>query len=152
MSKKNKKSHRIEFLAEEKQKLAEQQIKRNFGVSRINETNKNLSKYSQEEKDQILIECNEIFAELAKNMGKGEKSKEIQEILVRWHHFIQKFFKPSMEVLKGLGIAYAKNSEFRKTFEAFDPDLPDFLPKAINCYVDELEEKWLESQYNVLSH
>lgn len=148
----DKKSQKIKFLDEEKQKHAEAQIARNFGFARINETNENLSKYSKEEKNQILVECNEIFADLAKNMNKGEKSKEVQEILIRWHHFIQKFFEPSMEVLKGLGVAYAKNPDFRKTFEAFDPDLPDFLPKAIDCYVDELEEKWLESQYNKLSH
>lgn len=151
MSKKNKKSHQIKFLDDEKQKLAERQIAENFGVDRINEANENLSKYSKEEKNQLLVECNEIFADLAKNMTKGEKSEEVQEILVKWHCFIQKFFEPSIEALRGLGIAYSKNSDFRKTFEAFDPNLPDFLPKAIDCYVCELEEKWLESQYNVLS-
>jgi hypothetical protein len=143
---------KIKFLYDDKQKQAEEQIARNFGFSRINETNENLSKYSEKEKNQILIECNEIFSELAKNMHKGESSEEVRELLIRWHKFIQKFFEPSMEALKGLGIAYSKNPDFRKTFEAIDPELPDFLPKAIDSYVNKLEEKWLESQYNELSH
>lgn len=151
MGKKNKKELKIKFHSEEKQKHYEEQIARNFGVSRIHETNENLSKYSKEEKDQILVECNEIFEGIAENMHKGENSEEVRDLLIRWHKFIQKFFDPSMEALKGLGIAYAKNPDFRQTFEAINPDLPDFLPKAIDCYVDELEEKWLQEQYNELT-
>lgn len=146
----SKKGQKIKYHSEKKQKQYEEQIAKNFGMDRINETNENLSNYSEEEKDQILVECNEIFEELAKNMQKGENSEEIRNVLIRWHKFIQKFFEPSMEALKGLGIAYSKNPDFRKTFEAIDPNLPDFLPKAIDCYVDELEEKWLQEQYNEL--
>ena len=147
----NKKEQKIKYHSKEKQKQYEEQIARNFGAARIAETNKNLAKYNEKEKNQILVECNEIFEEIARNMQRGENSEEIRNVLIRWHKFIQKFFEPSIEALKGLGIAYSKNPDFRKTFEAIDPNLPDFLPKAIDCYVNELEEKWLQEQYNKLA-
>ncbi|MCC3863736.1 TipAS antibiotic-recognition domain-containing protein [Terrisporobacter petrolearius] len=83
-------------------------------------------------------------------MGSGAESQVIQELLIKWHQSLQYFYEPSLEVLRGLGKIYSYDPEFRKVFEAIDPELPNFPQSSINCYVDELEMRWLESQYEVL--
>lgn len=80
----------------------------------------------------------------------GKESQIIHELLGKWHQFLHYFYEPSLEVLRGLGDTYNIDPEFIKKFEKIDPELPDFLQSAINCYVDELELQWLESQYEVL--
>ena len=76
--------------------------------------------------------------------------EEVTELMIRWHKFIKNFYDPSLEVLRCLGLMYVYDPEFSGKFQQIDPDLPDFLGKAINSYVDVLEEKWLEQQCNVL--
>lgn len=83
-------------------------------------------------------------------MQYGAESQIIKELLIKWHQFLQYFYEPSLEVLRGLGEIYSNDPEFRKAFEAIDPNLPDFLQNSISCYVDELELRWLESQYEIL--
>lgn len=142
----------IQFYEGKEQEEMQEAIKQKFGEERVNEYNRNFYSMDKAQQQKILDECNEIFAELAKHIHKDPYSDEVRALLIRWHEWIRNFYEPSMEVLRGLGAMYAKAPDFRKNFEKIDPELPDFLPKTINCYVDELEDKWLEEQYNTLEH
>ncbi|MDH8679101.1 TipAS antibiotic-recognition domain-containing protein [Fusibacter bizertensis] len=145
-----KKDKKINKLTDEKQKQYENQAMSQWGEDRVRQSTQRWNSCGDKKKEQIMEECNSIFQELADNMQHGVDSHVIQELLIKWHQFIQYFYEPSLEVLRGLGDIYSYDSEFRKVFETIDPKLPDFLHSSINCYVDELEMIWLESQYEVL--
>lgn len=147
---KKKKKGPFQYFEEDVQNEMQEAIKEKFGEKRVNEYNRNFSSMNKEEQQRVLDECNEIFTELAKYISEDVYSDEVRELLIRWHDWVRHFYEPSMEVLRGLGAMYAKAPDFRKNFEEIDPDLPDFLPKAIGAYVDELEDKWLEEQCNIL--
>lgn len=144
------KDKKLNRLTNEKQKQYENQAMSQWGENRVRQSTQLWNSYGEKKKEQIMEECNSIFQELADNMQYGADSQVIQELLIKWHQFIQYFYEPSLEVLRGLGEVYSYDPGFRKVFEAIDPELPDFLQSSINCYVDELEMRWLESQYEVL--
>lgn len=141
---------KINKISDEKQKQYEHQARSRWGEDRVRQSSQNWHSYSEKKKEQIMEACNSIFQELAENMQYELDSLRIRELMKRWHQFIQYSFEPSLEVLRGLGDIYSCDSEFRIFFEKIDPELPDFLQRAINSYVDELEMRWLESQYEVL--
>lgn len=147
---KKNKGRKITRLNNEKQQQFENRAKTQWGEDRYRESTRKWNSYGEIKKEEILNECNSIFQELADNMNEGTDSQVIQETLIKWHQFLQHFYEPSLEVLRGLGEVYNYDPDFRKMFEGMDPDLPDFLQDAINVYVDELEMRWLESQYEVL--
>ncbi len=125
-------------------------IANKWGDSRINESNKKWENMTKEEQKAVLQECSDIFVGLSDYIGTDSQQKEVTELMIRWHNFIRNFYEPSLEVLRCLGLMYVYDPDFSTKFEEMDPDLPDFLGKAVNSYVDALEEKWLEQQCNVL--
>ena len=148
-----KKSKRlINYLDDKKQDKMQEEIRQKYGDKKLNECNQNFNSMNKEQQQQMMEECNKIFNKLAVHIHKDPYSEEVRKVLIQWHYWIRNFYEPSMELLRGLGEMYLYAPDFRKVFEAIDPELPDFLPKAINCYVDELEEKWLQEQYNTLEH
>ena len=48
------------------------------------------------------------------------------------------FYEPTPEILRGLGQAYAANPQFASFFQTIQPDLPDFMRRAIEHYVEQL--------------
>jgi hypothetical protein len=74
----------------------------------------------------------------------------VQELLVRWHQHLHYFYVPSLDILRGLGNMYNEHPDFKASFTAIDPDLPPFLQKAINHYVDQLEDAWLRRELGLL--
>lgn len=121
-----------------------------WGTDRVRQSNQRWNSYDDDKKEQIKAECQTIFQALADNMHHGIESQIVQDLMMRWHHYFSYFYEPSLEVLRGLGDVYQYDPEFRSFFEVIDPELPDFVHGAVNCYVDELEMRWLESQYDVL--
>jgi hypothetical protein len=71
-------------------------------------------------------------------------------MLVRWHEHLRYFYEPSIDTLRGLGEMYDDHPDFNATFTEIHPDLPGFLRKAIACYVDVLETRWLERELGIL--
>ncbi len=158
---KNKKDQKINksmetkkniFTPLENNKQEQEKIVAKWGNERVDESNKKWNSMTKEEQKAILQECSDIFEGLAKYIDKGADCEEVTELMIRWHHFIKNFYEPSLEVLRGLGLMYVYDPEFSEKFSEIDPALPNFLEKSINNYVDILEEKWLESQYNILEH
>lgn len=158
LSKKNKKNNVIEvskknfFVNDDVSSYDTSKIQQKWGNERINQSNKRWEDMTREEQHAILQECSDIFVGLSDYIGLDPKREEVTDLMIRWHKFIKNFYDPSLEVLRCLGLMYVYDPDFSNKFQEIDPELPDFLGKAINCYVDMLEEKWLESQCDVLEH
>ena len=162
MGKKNKKNKKLKkneavketkkniFLNDDSSSYDTSNIQKKWGNDRIDQAEKKWEDMTKQEQRAILTECGDIFNGLAEYIGSDPKREEVTELMIRWHKFIKNFYDPSLEVLRCLGLMYVYDPEFSGKFQQIDPDLPDCLGKAINSYVDVLEEKWLEQQCNVL--
>ena len=146
----SKKAKKNVFLSDDVDSYDTSKIQKKWGDSRINESNEKWGNMTKEEQRLVLKECSDIFVGLSDYIGSDPKREEVTELMVRWHKFIKNFYNPSLEVLRCLGLMYVYDPEFSCKFQQIDPNLPDFLGKAINSYVDVLEEKWLQEQRDVL--
>jgi len=146
MSKKNI----FEGFSEEKQKQYEKEASERWGEASVRDSAKLWNSYTDQQKEQIKQEGQQIYLDLAAKMNKGPQSSEVQTVVARWHQHLRYFYEPSFEVLRGLGAAYNDHPDFNATFTAIHPDLPAFLQKAITYYVDVIETEWLESELNIL--
>ena len=133
----------------EKQKQYEEEAKNLWGEG-VTQSIKLWHSYSEAKKEAIMQEGSAVYTDMVAQMDKGPESQEVQAILGRWHQHLHYFFEPSLEVLRGLGNSYNDHPDFNATFTAIHPDLPPFLQKAINHYVDTLELEWLERELAIL--
>lgn len=124
----------------EKQKQYEQEAEKMWGEKAKQSINLWYS-YSEQEKQKIMQEGSQIYADIIANMDKGPQSQTVQNILTRWHAHMRYFYEPTPEILRGLGDMYHDNPDFNSTFNQMHPDLPKFLKMAINYYVDTLEKQ-----------
>jgi DNA-binding transcriptional MerR regulator len=139
----------FEGFSEEKQKEYDKQAIEQWGDG-VKESIKLWNSYSEDEKQRIHEEGGAVYTDIVALMDKGPESLEVQAILPRWHQHLRYFYEPSLEVLRGLGNGYNESPDFNATFTAMHPDLPAFLQKAINVYVDKLEMEWLERELGIL--
>ena len=61
---------------------------------------------------------------------------EVQETITRHHAWIENFYPASAEVYSGLGQLYVEHPEFRAYYEAYAPNLADFMQAAMNYYAE----------------
>lgn len=83
---------------------------------------------SQKEFDEI---CNGLKALLNKSFK--AKSKEVQNIISRHYQWLKKFWTPTRESYAGHG-QFIEESELRKAYEVYHPELPRFIAEAIQVF------------------
>jgi DNA-binding transcriptional MerR regulator len=127
------------FTPEEEKKYNEEAVNRWGDTAK--ESIKLWNDYSEQQKKEIMAQGKEIYQQIVAKMSLGPGSPEIQAALARWHAHLRYFYKPTPQMLRGLGDMYAADPAFRANIAAMHPDLPDFLKQAINIYVDSLEGK-----------
>lgn len=121
---------------EAKQKEYAEEASKRWDPQLVKQSNQRWNRLSDEQKQAILQEGNQIYSDMVEQLGKKPDSESVQAIVARWHQHIRHFYEPSFATLRGLGQGYASDPAFRATFEAMHPDLPDFLQEAITVYCD----------------
>lgn len=121
-----------------------------YGTTTVDAAAARWNACTPEQQEQILAEGRQIYRDLVAAMPTGVDSVATLAILARWHQHLRAFYEPTFEVLAGLGYTYGHDPEFRATFAAFHPDLPDFISSAVAVYVDALETAWLEQELHIL--
>jgi len=137
------------FTQEEEKKYKKEAMQR-YDKTIVKQSYKLWNSYSAEKKEQVKQEGGAVYDDLVKNMDKGPESDEAQAILARWHQHLRYFYEPTLPILRGLGNMYNESPDFNATFTAMHTDLPAFLQKAINHYVDALEIAELEKELALL--
>ena len=140
----------FEGFSDAKQKKYEKEAIQNWGEKRVKDSVKLWNSYGKERQKEIMAEGGANYEALIKVMDKGPESAEVQAILARWHQHLHYFYTPTLPMLRGLGNMYHDHPEFNANFKAMHPDLPAFLQKAINIYVDDLELKDIERELALL--
>ena len=132
--------------SEEKQKQYEREARLQYGPDKVNESIQRWNNYTKIEKELIMEEGSQIYIEIAEAIDAGiaPESDEVQAILVRWHDHIRNFYKPTLEILRGLGDLYNTSPEFMANFQQMHEELPAYLQASIAQYVDDLETAEIE--------
>ncbi len=122
------------FSDEQQQELAEEASQR-WDAETVSISNRRWKSYSDSEKQHILDEGNAVFMDLAAVKSKGPASKEVQEVISRWHKHMQYFWSPSDEQLLGLADLYNADQRFKANYERAAPGLAEFMRRAVKVYV-----------------
>lgn len=141
MTKKRLKGH-----SPQEQKHYEREARLQYGPGIVNESIARWGSYSQARQDEIIAEGEEIYSQLAEAMQKGHEAghSEVIALLDRWRTHLGHFYEPSLDMLRGLGQLYNSHPEFIANFQRLHADLPAWLERVIDEYVDDLETAELE--------
>ena len=141
-----KKKRGLKTHSPEQQKQYEREARLQYGPSEVNDSIQRWNSFSKAQQDTIIAEGNQIYVDLAAAMEarKAAGDREVGEILDRWQQHLRHFYEPSLDRLRGLGQLYNSSPEFMANFQNIHADLPAYLERVIEAYVDELETAELE--------
>lgn len=142
----SKKNRALKRHSGEAQQQYEREARLQYGPAEVNETIGRWNSYSKARQAAILAEGDQIYADLAEAMdaGLGASDAKTRAILERWQEHLRHFYEPSLDRLRGLGQLYNSHPEFIANFRRIHPQLPAYLERVIDDYVDELETAELE--------
>lgn len=132
--------------SEAQQKQYEREARLQYGPGEVNETMGRWNRYSKAQQEAIKAEGEQIYVDLAAAMEARleARDEQVREILERWQHHLRHFYEPSLDRLRGLGQLYNSHPDFIANFQRIHPELPAFLERVIEDYVDDLETAELE--------
>ncbi len=130
----------------EEQKQYEREARLQYGPGTVNESIERWNSYSDAEQEAIMAEGSQIYTDLAEAMEAGKEAgdRQVVDILERWQDHLRRFYEPSLDMLRGLGQMYNSDPRFIANFQAIHSDLPAYLERVIDHYVDDLETAELE--------
>lgn len=142
----SKKERGLERHSDAEQKHYEREARLQYGPGIVNESIERWNNYNEAEQEAIVAEGNQIYVELAGAMeaDKTAADREVTDILDRWQNHLRRFYEPSLDMLRGLGQMYNSDPRFMANFENIHRDLPAYMERVIDHYVDELETAELE--------
>lgn len=63
-------------------------------------------------------------------------SAEVQQVIRRHFAWVKQFWTPTQASYRGLGRLYAEYPDFRKFYEAYHPQLAEFLAEAMRVFAE----------------
>lgn len=120
--------------SEEKQAEYQKYAEEHWDRKLVDQSNHRWKQMTQTERDSLLAEGERITLEIVKNIPLGTDSREIQELVGKWHAYINRFYDCSMEILLELGINYSTHPDFVAFYRKINPVMPEFLTEAIKIY------------------
>ena len=102
----------------------------------VAESNRNVRSFSKERWVEVKKEGEDIAKALASVMSTDPSSREAQKLIAKHFAHIDNFYKPTIEMYRGLGNLYATDHRFRAYYDKYAKDLADFIDKAIGIYCD----------------
>ncbi len=94
--------------------------------------------WKKEDWEAHQVEADELINEflVAQRNGLQPSHPEVQAIVLKHHNSIKSFWTPSKKNYIDLGQLYQNNPEFKIFYEAYDPELIDYIFKAIQIFAD----------------
>jgi DNA-binding transcriptional MerR regulator len=90
--------------------------------------------------DAVQAEFGEIYHNIVAGMEKGPESPEVQKQVARWRELMENFHHYTDEMILGLGRMYSEDERFAAFYLKFHPDMPAFMTKAIEYYIENRKE------------
>ncbi len=108
-----------------------EEVRRRWGEQTLRDSEKRVIKMGKEKFAALQAEGGRIFQTISDNMSKGYDSETVQAQVLEWRGWLENFHHYSEEAVLGLGRVYSQDPEFAAFFRNINPDLPEFLTKAI---------------------
>ncbi len=122
------------FTEEQQEKYAAEAEKM-YASETVKASNRKWKAYSAEQKQHILDEGKQIYAEMGSIMTQGAGSPQVQALVERWRAHMDYFWTPDLDQLLGLADLYNQDPRFKATFDQVDPNLAGFMQSAVRIYV-----------------
>lgn len=122
------------------QERYEKEVREKYGDDAYEESQRNVRKMTKAEWADLKQEGIDISQGMASLMDREPNDPTVQALIKRHHAMIEKFYACSAERYRGLANLYVEHPEFRAHYEAYAPDLADFMKKAMDVYADTLRK------------
>ncbi len=127
--------------SKEKQKEYEEYLVDRYGkgaTDLIGESKQSTKGWKKENGEAAKKAVDSLHLEFTAALEKGLRadSSEVQEIVGRHFKWVQQFYEPTKEIYAGLGDLYVEHPDFRKMYDAYHLDLPDFLKRAMKIFAE----------------
>jgi DNA-binding transcriptional MerR regulator len=121
--------------SDEQQEQYAQEAEQMYDPAIVKESNRKFKSLSAAEKQRIIDEGNQIYADLVDALPKGASSPKVQAIVERWRKHMDYFWTPNQEQLMGLAEMYNSDKRFKANFDKIDARLAEFMREAVGVYV-----------------
>jgi len=125
-----------EGFSQEQIERYKREVKERYDPKLVAESDRRVRKMSKAQWQAVGAEGQEATRRMAELMDRDPGDREVQETIARHHAWIENFYPASAEVYRGLGQLYVEHPEFRAYYEAYAPNLADFMQAAMNYYAD----------------
>jgi len=125
----------FEGFSEEEQEKYALEAEQMYDPATVKASNKKWKATTAEEKQHILEEGNQVYADMVAAMPKGPASSEVQGIVERWRRHLEYFWSPNDDQLLGLADLYNDDPRFRANFDKMDLKLAEFMRESVKEYV-----------------
>ncbi len=121
---------------EEMNKLAVEAKKRWGHTTAYKESEQKMRGMTKEQMDIIKKEGDDILKKGVSLIDKDLHSKEVQDLIAEHYKHLSNFYTPNPEMYKGLAEMYITDPRFKKHFEKYHPELPQFMHDAMIVFVE----------------
>ncbi len=82
----------------------------------------------------VKAEADEICRALAAVMDLDPAEPAVQKLIARHYQHLGRFYEPTLELYRGLGVMYAGDPRFRSHYDKYKKGLAVFLSKGISIF------------------
>ncbi len=102
----------------------------------INESWSKVSHWKKSNWEQHQQECQVVNEALVQSIKKQLKPSdpEVQDLIQKHYCWVKQFWTPTKESYIGLGAIYLEHPDFKNFYNAYHPDLPAYLVKAMTIF------------------
>ena len=126
----------FEGFSEEEQERYAKEAEQLYDPETVRESNRKWKSYSEEKKQAVMEEGEQVYLDMIAAMPNGADSPEAQAIVARWRKHMDYFWTPDLDQLLALATGYVEDPRFRDNFDKIHPQLAEFMRDAVKIYVE----------------
>lgn len=124
----------------EKQKEYQKYLIDNNKASKaqIDQCNERTKNWKKEDWEEAKREGEELYKSLISKIQTNIEptASEVQDLVRKHYHMIERYYTPSKESYIGLGQLYCDHPDFKKHYDSYHPQLAEFLAKGMKTFAE----------------
>lgn len=114
----------------------EKEAKERWGSDLVEESKARVTAMSKKGLENTKQEMERISLDLVKLMDLPADNKKVQDVIEQHFNLINRFYKVSPEIYKGLAQLYVDDERFKQNYDKYHPELAHFLKEAMLVYCE----------------